>query len=285
MPIHRRQKTRGMAFNCFHFYSVFRTAPGFHFASIPMKQLRYPIVAISLLALLFGCNKPDIPKESTYTFENQTGQRITFDVYDNKADYSVNANRLQRHILEPNAKEKITFDVARKYWIDWYGETYAINNWQSLRSSYNRSSPPPELSIAAENDAFVLKASVQDTTRSVLLGSDGISSTWETTLTGNPSINGIHRFIFRKDFFGEYIYTDMSGKITNTPFEYYVATTTGLGTQQSFTVYIVGTPATSIIFRITCNPGYLITPHTGRDTMLARFQQFSTLPEIPIIRQ
>ena len=253
-----------------------------------MNKSWFSVLPLSLLltALLCSCHKPEgLKTQSTYSFINQTGKRITFDIYRNKADYDLQQNLLHQYIIEPNASQPIVLDVAMAYWIDWYSAGLSNNNWQSNRSSYNRSSPPPEMNIAAEDQEILIKAATLDTARSVLLGGSGVSSRWRCTISDNPQLNGTHEFIFSKDFSCTYIYTNTGGNSTQIIVEYIInASTTTPGVPQGFTAYILNTQG-SVSYRLTCNTGFLISPHTGRDSMLIRFQQTSGAPEYPMVRQ
>ena len=252
-----------------------------------MKKSWFPILGLLLLtAILPGCAKREgLKTQSTYAFTNQSGRQVTFDVYRTEEDYTEQQNRLHQYIIEPNASQPVVMDVGSICWIDWYSSDYSYNNWQSERSSYNRSSPPPALNIAAEDQQMILKPAIQDTARSVLINGGGLSSRWRCTISNaNPQINGTHEFLFKKDFTCTYTYTNPSGGSAQTATEYFLSQVTGsVGLPQGFTAFITTLNQTNT-FRLTCNTGYLISPHTGRDTMRLLFQQI-TSQDYPLVRQ
>ena len=232
----------------------------------------FPILpaCILLTVILSGCNKPEgLRTHSTYTFTNQTGRQVLFDVYRNKADYAQNQNRLNQYIIEPNATQQIVFEVGVKHWIDWYTSGYSFNNWQSINSNVNRSSPTPELNIANEDQQFPISTGSLDTSRSVFLNGNGVSSRWRGVVTNDPQLNGTYEFTFNKDFTGTVAYTSPGGNSTQTFFEYYLASSVStLGMPQSFMAYTFNQQQQSSSFRLTCNTGTIVLPHTGRDKML-----------------
>jgi hypothetical protein len=249
----------------------------------------FPIVSacILLTAILSGCNKPEgLKTQSTYTFTNQTGRQITFDVYRTEEDYVRQQNRLYQYIIEPGASQQIVFEVAVKHWIDWYSAGYSFNNWQSIRSSYNRSIPMPELNIADQDQQFAINAATPDTSRSVFLNGDGSSSKWRCLVTNNPQFNGTYEFTFNKDFTCTYTYTNPGGGRTQASIEYYLASgTTLLGTPQSFVAYTTSQQQQTTSFRLTCNTGSLVTPHTGRDKILMSLNFGGFSQDYSLLRQ
>ncbi len=253
-----------------------------------MKQISYPIVFLLLLTLLAAsCRKREqIQKASTYSFTNQTDRILTFDFYNNEADYALNANRLQQRQILPGQKAQIELEALKTYWIDWYSPDYSLNNWRSsFAGSSDRPYPPAELTVAAMDDQFLVSAD-PDTSRSVLVGGGGTSSTWLAKLENEVAMNGTHRIIFRKDFRGEYTYTDAAGTSFYTPITYSVTSRMFYNNiPQGFDLSIMNDQRAEII-----NARFQLGPFTyqptGRDTMLLTFVQSSPYyNSYPAVRQ
>ena len=230
-----------------------------------------------------SCHKQEVKTESTYTFTNTTGQRIMFDLYGSKEDYSRNANRMHQYIIEPGTAQQIEFEALKTYWIDWYSADYSMNNWRSTYTNeFDRPSPATEITIAAEDDHYSISSAIRDTSRSILMNGSGSSSTWQATITNSFGLNGIHRFVFKKDFSGEYTYTDTHGATSTKPIKYGISTATFSSVAQlSFTLSVMDEGLAEFC-KVKANPGQFISPHTGRDTMLIIFP---TISDIPVVRQ
>ena len=222
------------------------------------------LLCFSLLALLAaGCTKTHtINTESTYKFTNQTGRRVTFDLYPSKADYGNNTNRLQQLIFEPGSSHQLKLKVGESYWVDWYSDGYTFNNWDM--SSTNLSFKP-ELKIADVDDSRTLNATYQDTTRSIMLNGGELSTSWRGVVTGGTNQDGTHVFTFKKDFTGIHTFTNTSGQTLTEQFTYRLYTIS----RDQFTTYyfsfFIDRNGLNI-YRATCNLKN-VTPITGRDQL------------------
>ena len=226
-------------------------------------RLLFFAAALCFATGLISCHKHDIPTQSTYTFTNQIGKRVTFDLYNSEDDYYHNANRLQQYVIEPGASQKMVLDVARVYWVDWYSADYRYNNWAT---SFNAVDPAPKLQVAMVDDVRTIKANAPDTLRSVMLNGNGISSTWKGTVTNSSAMNGTHEFLFAKDFTGRYTYTDPNGIISIRDFKYGFSSFSQQGTTLSrFTINLSDAMAVNF-FTASCNLSNY-SPHTGRDSL------------------
>jgi hypothetical protein len=173
-----------------------------------------------------SCQKiAELNKQSTYTFRNNTNERITLDIYTSKEDYDRNTGRAYQYLVAPGASQKIALGVAKTYWMDWYNATYALNNWRSsyLLGSADNPWPPPEITVAAEDDHFDMTCTLRDTSRSILLQDNGLQSRWSGSIANAGELNGTFYFEFRKDFGGIYSFTDAHGATSTKPIRYTVA--------------------------------------------------------------
>jgi hypothetical protein len=255
---------------------------GIRYAPIHIMTRRlFPLAALGLLiTLLHSCHKPEaIPRQSTYTFRNETGRSVTFDLYHTGEDYNNERNRLQQYLIPAGGDQKIVLNVGESYWIDWYDAGYGYHNWQS---GFNNASPEAELrSVAAIDDTRVISTLTHDTIRSVILNGQ-TSGIWRGTLASGGAGDGSYQFIFRKDLSGEYTYTSPAGSVVTEPFLY---SPNGYGTQngkmQRFTLAIRDIAYTSL-FSAACNM-WNYSPHTGRDSMIV--QPFDNSNQFYIVRQ
>jgi hypothetical protein len=231
---------------------------------IHMHTRIYGLLSFMVTGLLMlACTKPhDLSTESTYAFTNQTGRRITFDLYPSKADYGKNTNRLERLVFEPNSTQKLKLKVGESYWVDWYSDGYSMNNWD-LTS--NNSSIRPELKVADVDDSRTISATYQDTMRSIMLNGGGTSSTWKGVVANGSTVDGTHEFVFQKDFTGTHSYTNSAGQTTFEQFTYRIYTISrDAFTTYYFSFYIDRNGIST--YRASCNLKTL-TPFTGRDSL------------------
>jgi hypothetical protein len=238
-------------------------------------------LALCLVAGLFSCKKHDIPTQSTYTFTNQTGRRISFDLYNSEEDYYHNANRMEQYNIEAGASQKMVLDVARVYWVDWYSADYRYNNWAS---AFNSVDPGPKLQIAMVDDVRNIKASSPDTLRSVMLNGSGTSSTWKGTITTSSPIKGDHQFVFAKDFTGKYTFTDPIGGSYVRDFKYSFSSFSQQGTSMYRFTLALRDESDVNFFSVACNL-FNYTPHTGRDSLWVSPQSGSFSDQFFIVRQ
>ncbi len=250
-----------------------------------MKLISSPVVFLLLVVLLVAsCRKREgIQKTSTYSFTNQNVKPLTLDIYGSEADYGLNTNRLQQHLIAPGEKVQVEFEALKTYWIDWYSPDYSLSNWRASSNSSGQPEPVAGITVAAMVDQFLLSAT-RDTSRSVLIGEGGVSSTWLAKVENAPMMNGIHRITLRKDFRGEYIYTDAGGTSYTTPIRFAV---TGISyynnIPQSIDLSIMNDQRVRIIDAF-CHTGTYTYLHTGRDTLLLAFAQsqhyYNTYPAV-----
>ena len=244
-------------------------------------KLLFFAVALFHLTGLVSCRKPEIPTQSTYTFTNQTGSRITFDLYSDERDYYQNENRLQQYVIDAGASQNMVLDVARTYWVDWYSADYRYNNWANI---FSVADPAPKLQVAMVDDKRSIRATVPDTLRSVMLNGSGASSAWKGTVTNSAPINGTHEFIFSKDFSGKYTYTDMNGAASIRQFKY---SFNGFAQQGSTLLRFSMALRDAMdlnFYNVSCNLSNYF-PLTGRDSLLVTAASGSSSTQFFVRRQ
>ncbi len=248
-----------------------------------MKQCYFPGFLLIVL-LLAGCMKrPDVSNQSRYTFSNQTGREIFFDIYPGPDEYYSNSNRSEQHVISPGGNLDLQLEIQKTYWIDWYSADFSVNNWQELTSS--RASPAPRITVAAEDDVYAVKCFNLDTSRAIVMNGNGAMSVWETTINNNPSLNGTHRFSFKKNFTGIYTYTDPGGASSTQNFKFtQYSSSYSNGHPVSFRLSL-STDQVPNAFYATFNPGYIVTPRTGKDSTLIRFNLVSPSTDYYAVRK
>ncbi len=181
---------------------------------------------LSLLAaiwLLSACKVQEFPKDATYTFNNNTGQPVTLDVYNTQDDYTNNSNRVSRTSIAPGKNAQMTFGIGNTVWVDWYTADYSLSNWHNNKRIQKAGGQTlglvGQINIAAMDDQINLAQSFgyTDTSRIILLNGSGSSSTWEMNIPSGvgSAYAGKHRFVFSKDFTCKYTYTSTFGGQTN----------------------------------------------------------------------
>jgi hypothetical protein len=230
---------------------------------VHMQTRNLSLLVFGIAALLASCTKPhDLASESTYSFTNQTGKRVTFDLYPSKADYGMNTNRLERLVFEPNSTQKLKLRVGQEYWVDWYSDSYGYNNWE-LNS--NNTSVRPELKVADVDDSRVLSATYHDTTRSIMLNGSATSSRWKGVVANGSAVDGTHEFVFQKDFTGLHTFTSTGGQTTVEQFTYRTYTISRDAYTTYFFSFYIDRNGLGI-YRASCNLKST-TPLTGRDSL------------------
>jgi hypothetical protein len=216
-----------------------------------------------LVLFMAACTKPhEQITESTYTFTNQTGQRVTLDLYPTKTDYGKNTNRLQRLVLGPDSSDKLKLNVGQSYWVDWYTDDYAYNNW-NLNS--NEVGLRQELKVADIDDTRTLSGGYKDTTRSIMLNGSGTSSTWKGIVSASTGADGIHVFVFQKDLTLIHTFTNTAGQTSTEQLTYRIYSIS----RDFYTTYYFSFSMDRngiAVYRGSCNLKNMF-PTTGRDSL------------------
>ncbi len=233
----------------------------------------YLLCAIMVATCAFaGCSKREgIPTQSAYSFTNQTDRRITLDLYASHADYARDTNRQSSYTVEAGARREITLDIGRTYWIDWYSDAYTLNNWVSTIFQDREITPANTITIAAEADHFNFNASGSDTSRSVLINGNGISSTWTGAVTHTSSHDGAVSFSFFKDFTVQYKYMPASGAETVRTFTYFINHPGSLPMHYQNFYAVVLDENGQVFASAACYLSNDAVIHTGRNVMLLTF--------------
>jgi hypothetical protein len=226
-----------------------------------------------------ACSKrKGIQTVSVYSFTNTLNYPVTFDVYGSKEDYSNNANIISRHVMEAGSTVPISFDAPKTYWVDWYTADYSFNNWgpdtvtTGQGNSFNNPLPRPKLAIASEPDNISIRSLKRDTSLSVLLNGSGVSSTWQAVISDMPDLNGIHTFLFRKDFSGQYTFTRSTGAPAVQAFSYEVQDNQSSGYERSFILTTFDANKIPMVTFYFFVDAYSVSS-SGRDTLKAYFNQ------------
>lgn len=189
------------------------------------------ILSAAILFLLISCSKPDISGTSSYTFTNNTSAPVTLSLYGTEEDYNTEQHVMSSQRLQPGGHVTMPLEALRTYWIDWYSDGYSFSNWlcgNAISQGSRAAAPSPELTTADRDDALSITTYPRDTMRSILLSSNGATSTWQLDVDNMPYYNGIHTFVFHKNFTGTYTYARTGGDTVVKPFMYVVDITSNV---------------------------------------------------------
>jgi hypothetical protein len=192
---------------------------------------------------------------------------------------------MSRHQIAPDATIAVPLEALTTIWVDWYNADYTIHNWVtgvypgwSAPNAY----PRPKIDIAAADDRYYLSSAARDTFRSVLLDGGGLSSTWKATIDNAPaSMNGSHVLKLRKDFLGEYTFTNTSGDIITKHISYKIFNDDPVS--NSFSVTVEETATDAHLALLYFNQAYPAGAHKSRDSLVGFF--WSANDPVLVIRQ
>lgn len=197
-----------------------------------MKLKLMPIVprmvslGLALCLLATACRK-GTKDDTEVTFVNRISRDVTVDIYGSQEDYKNNSNRILRRTLSASGKigePGTTFTAGKTYYMDWYTDDYAYNNWyndlyNTQGKSYVQISPKVGGNTYYTEDAYMSNARKVfiDNTQSstswhavnyyAYSGTTGYESKWNT-LSENEQYR---RITIYKDFTAKYEYRDEQG--------------------------------------------------------------------------
>lgn len=240
-----------------------------------------------LLFLIASCRKHEQAITSTYTFVNNVPERVTLDMYGSEDDYNMQQHCLSRDTIDVGGKLPKTLEVLRTYWVDWHSDGYSYNNWRSLpeRSVSDNPRPLPQLTIADRDDQIQILSPVRDTSRSVLLQGSQLFSKWSGVIDHADSLNGTFHFVFRKDFSGEYSFSDTAGRqIVSKPIKYTIrsAYTNMASYSPGFLMFIFDDDSSSIFCQVISHPAGPF--NSGCDSMTLSYSRWPFMQLWPLVR-
>lgn len=234
-----------------------------------------------LLALLLGaCYRSHEGEPSVYTITNQLPVAVTLDLYPSAEDYYRQSNREARHELAPQATLTLSLASFKTYGIDWYSKDYCYTNWTDPRQHpifTLHASPLPLLQTHGMAMQLPLTVDQPDSSRPILLGGHGRSSTWKAVNPDPTPHQGIHLFELRNDFRCRYTVIDSAGS-RSYDYPYYLMR----AISPYFSVLIQDSSD-----QFEAQLGYSNIPGTWthRDTLTLRFKDSPPRHFYPAVRQ
>lgn len=190
-----------------------------------MKKYKVALLALTAyLALAAGCKKD---RTKDYNFTNNINKVVTLDIYTSADDYTTNTNLMLRKTLQPNQTTTLpasTFKSGGTYYMDYYTDDFAYNNWFNL--NFPADGTTPVIHPSSSNTAFYIKPDYHNANRTAFLNGTQTSTSWVAIgayLEDNsgfvdewPSLGSnaqYRQLVIRKDFNAIYSYKDASGNI------------------------------------------------------------------------